>query len=695
MGDVCRNIREQIPELITGALTPERAAESRRHINQCQACSEYLQALQADDKLLGDFAEAMLPTVVRLEDKVIEALGREPSKQPVRFVLILRAITRSSRTKVAAAAVIIVTALIGVRIFTGRVGQERPAMVKDEEMPSDVFVERIEPEVEAPREDVAIRMRESAMVASDAELEAELWMVRELIAAGDIDGLAAMLERGRLESRIVAANYLAKIGDPRGIAALEELPGITYVGGEPNSLIAMLDSIAERLADPNESRMRVLGTFVARKDKAVEILDGKDVVVRLYKDWRAEPGSFEKVLIRLERSTVSFDLIKLDPNDVGDTVVAVFGEDQSDVNVAEAMGDYIYAELYKKGLRFSLSFGRFDSKEGLTVVFHDAFDANTPIEVEDWDVRTRRHTVISGCKPIPEANVVIFLRAHEGPRIQLGKYMLDEEGSLPVPRTRGSLNWFDFVVSHPEYGTAMVSKSLREEMTTILLPLVRRGSVAADRAVWGTIVDPQGNPVAGATIACREVRTLGEGLINPIDDSSKVISDVNGFFTFYMPNKKHRDERGVLVPPKSRYYLIIEAPQEYGLLHYSDWAMNGQDTTIIMEWGDYLRTFVFEDDSGLITDPERLKAIHIIIERKDEEWLRFRYNDWKDGGRFPLGTYQALLYRAGEPGEFEPLEVTEDSPEQLIFRLSGSIFYHGRVIHGLTDEPMEGVFVIA
>jgi hypothetical protein len=400
------------------------------------------------------------------------------------------------------------------------------------------------------------------------------------------------------------------------------------------------------------------------------------------------------VSVQVAGRSVNFDSVKFDPNEVGDSVVvAVFGEDQTDVNVAEAMGDCIYAEPYKKGLRLSLVVGQFPGKEGLTVVFHDAFDANAAAGMPYWNFGRGRLVAVG--KPIPEAEVEMFLRAYGGARIKVGRYFLDERGSLPVPCTRGSLNWFEFIVSHPEYGTAWVGKSVRESMTVISLPLVRRGSVAAERAIWGTIVDPEGSRVADATIACRHVRTLGEGLISSIDESAKVISDANGFFTFYMPNVKRRDERGLLIPPKSRYEVKIEAPKELELVPYVGGIMNGQETTVVMEWGDYLRTFVFEDSSGAITDLERLKAIHIIIDRKGEERLRFTYNDWKDGGRFPLGTYQALLYRAGEPGKFEPLEVTEDSPEQLIFRLSESIVYHGRVLHGLTGEPMEGVFVIA
>jgi anti-sigma factor RsiW len=60
MEKTCRIIQEQIAELVTGSLPVDKAAKLQRHINQCPACSKYLQALKADDKLLGDFADAMM-----------------------------------------------------------------------------------------------------------------------------------------------------------------------------------------------------------------------------------------------------------------------------------------------------------------------------------------------------------------------------------------------------------------------------------------------------------------------------------------------------------------------------------------------------------------------------------------------------------------------------------------------------------
>ncbi|UCG48999.1 MAG: carboxypeptidase regulatory-like domain-containing protein [Phycisphaerales bacterium] len=56
---------------------------------------------------------------------------------------------------------------------------------------------------------------------STNRLAAELQQLEQMFAAGDVRGLMAMLSRDRLESKVAAANYLARIGDARAIEALE------------------------------------------------------------------------------------------------------------------------------------------------------------------------------------------------------------------------------------------------------------------------------------------------------------------------------------------------------------------------------------------------------------------------------------------------------------------------------------------
>ncbi|GAG11496.1 unnamed protein product, partial [marine sediment metagenome] len=109
MENTCENIQEQIPELITGALPAEKTDELQQHISQCPACSEYLEALQADDKLLSEFAEVMQPKITRLENNVIDVLDGVASKKTDNSVSIVSTIIKGPFIKLAVAAVVIIT----------------------------------------------------------------------------------------------------------------------------------------------------------------------------------------------------------------------------------------------------------------------------------------------------------------------------------------------------------------------------------------------------------------------------------------------------------------------------------------------------------------------------------------------------------------------------------------------------------
>ena len=119
MKNSCENIQQQIPGLITGTLPAEKTAELRHHIDQCPNCSKYLEALQADDKLLGDFAEAMQPTLARLEKNIIDSLGRGELSKKGHTIPIWRTIMKSRITKIAAAAVIIAAVFCGLDLIIG------------------------------------------------------------------------------------------------------------------------------------------------------------------------------------------------------------------------------------------------------------------------------------------------------------------------------------------------------------------------------------------------------------------------------------------------------------------------------------------------------------------------------------------------------------------------------------------------
>jgi len=379
------------------------------------------------------------------------------------------------------------------------------------------------------------------------------------------------------------------------------------------------------------------------------------LAVRIYNDWQTDPKAYKLISVPSSGSSVSFDAVReVFPGIKDSAVIVVSGRQQKDEAVAAVMGDSICAERYKKGKRFSIPSPNSGTK-GST----------------EWAVTDALGFAFA------KASVDIFVRgvSSEGPYIYLHTVATDDQGLLEVPDLTGGLRYFSFIISKPNYGVSLLDRYIREQKE-LIVPL------------------PEGNPVGGAIIECSNIRTLGEGLIGALHGRSyKSLTDENGAFSFYLPNENIRDERGYLVPPKSKYNVRIEAPKELSLLPYVKPIENGRETMIYFERGERFRSFIFEDANGPMADPKKLQYINLTINRPDGSRVSLRYNDFKDGGCFPPGEYNAVRLGMHE-FDFEPLTVNEQSPDELIFRLPESILYYGQIVHGLTGEPMAGVFVI-
>lgn len=437
---------------------------------------------------------------------------------------------------------------------------------------------------------------------------------------------------------------------------------------------------AKKAAVPSER----FGSRQGRTKQKVEDLDGKDLVVRLYNNWQEAPASFEKATVEVNGRTVRFDF-----NDVDDSaVVAFFGEDQEDEAIRQLIGDRIYGWDYKKGLEFSLPEKPPSERPDFWWTFNDALG-----------------------NPIPNATVEIYLTDEER-QILVGQGKTDSQAQLKLPFCLGHGESVlrvgkasfcygtvqpRFVVSHPEYGMAVVNVYPDHEGNsphTIFIPAVPPGSEADRRSIWGVVVDLDNNPVSGILIQATCVYPLGADLVCGIPrQRCSVPTDEQGRFRLYLPTKKDNEKIGTLIPPKSEYYVMIKPPKRLGLLPFKGKIPNGRETIITLERAGYFRTFVFEDEKGPIADTNQLRQITLYIERPGKSKLWFKYDDFKAGGLSPPGTYEARMNSA-HGYKFEPIEVTADSPEQLVFKLQPSKLYYGQVVHGITGEPMPRAFVI-
>lgn len=135
---------------------------------------------------------------------------------PKRIKIIERIKAMKSFTKFAIAAMIIIVVLIAVGVFTSpdKEGYEKIAK-QQQDMPN------IKNSIETAKNTKSNLDFEPESAAE--KLEAELKTIEQMFDSVDVEGLTAMLSKGQYESKIAAANFIAKIGDIKALVALEEL----------------------------------------------------------------------------------------------------------------------------------------------------------------------------------------------------------------------------------------------------------------------------------------------------------------------------------------------------------------------------------------------------------------------------------------------------------------------------------------
>ena len=453
----------------------------------------------------------------------------------------------------------------------------------------------------------------------------------------------------------------------------------------PTALSNQEQAAPKELLKEREKKQKAFCEKMFRaRDLARKVLPGRQIIVRIYYDWKEDPGAFKLVSVKLNGLLLGFSRIASAYSQMPESaVIAVTGIDQEDQAVAAVIGDFIHAAPYKKKGSFSLWTKYFDDSGHKWWTFNDALG-----------------------NPIPNADVELLIGegSDKNPRISIGRDRLDEKGRLKPPKSTSQMMLFTFVVSHPDYGTALVEPQLNfapdNPPKIYTVPIVPIGTKADERTIRGVVVDTENNPVKGAIIECLGLETLGGGYISILSKYRlrpyRVRTEENGFFVMYLPIGQNTEKHGSLIPLASKYSVKIKAPKHLGLRNFSGAIRSGRDTIVTMlpvEPDSYFHCFLFEDETGPVTDPNKLKKIRLDIKRSNTT-RSFGYDQWKDGGIFPLGTYRAVIT---EPKTliFETVEVTDDTPELLLFKPRTSIVHFGQVIHGITDRPMAGVFVFA
>ena len=316
------------------------------------------------------------------------------------------------------------------------------------------------------------------------------------------------------------------------------------------------------------------------------------------------------------------------------------------------------------------------------------------------------HVIIDALgKPIPHAEVRLHRKTvDEKPVVQVS----DAEG-----RVRFAAKDYEyeprFEMRHVEYGFAVAAEptfeSRNNEVKTLRFPVAPDDSEAAQRAVHGRVVNAAGEAIANVQVRCNSVRTAGQGLIQPKHPLGAGLTDAEGRFRVYpaaQDSHSKLPEHGVMIPPQSSFELHLEPADE---AHFPVAGMyrNGKPQRIVLPDAAQLHQLRFQTKDGKVKRPDQFQNLIVRYmgpagaKRQPLEGsqpVTLSAATLRDGRRLALGVYRAQYYLNSRQVEFEPLTVTADSPEVLEFRLPPPTVFEGRVLDGVSQQPLKHAWVM-
>lgn len=207
-----------------------------------------------------------------------------------------------------------------------------------------------------------------------------------------------------------------------------------------------------------------------------------------------------------------------------------------------------------------------------------------------------------------------------------------------------------------------------------------------------------GEPVPGAALHCIDVRTPGEGLIQPTHPLADVLTDEAGRFSFYLPHEPNRRQPGDWIPADSFYELTIDVPTSDAYFPAAGRFSNASPQRIELVRPTLRRRVQWEaPGGGRLEKPAELRNLSVRLQRMDGDRPRIIPLDARSlaaGRSIVAGTYVATYHVDGRAVEYEPLEVRADGPEELLFRLPSTTVFHGRLVRGTDDSPLPGGLVL-
>ena len=417
---------------------------------------------------------------------------------------------------------------------------------------------------------------------------------------------------------------------------------------------------------------------------AAKLLPGRTLKMRIYDSWQTNPRIYKTIKVQLSGMVIDPNTIKdIFPGINESAVIAIVGEDQADPVVAAVLDRFVYVDMYQTDKPFNIwtSWSRLPDYKYW--VFTDALG-----------------------DPMPQTSVEIMLHSYfdESQEISLGKAVLDEKGRLEPLVLARNIYRFAFIISHPDYGKAIVEKytprpQAVDGILRYVAPFVPIDSQAALRAIRGTVVDRDGYALEGIPITCLGLLYKDDSRIDIYEQSNgKAITDENGWFTMYVPIEEEGLLSRRLIPPGARYSLSVRSPKSLNMNEHVEYAVPSGGEVLItltpMSVDKRFHTFAFEDGGDIITDPQELKKIKITYIRNRVDWKELTYGQWKDGCYLQSGTLRATMIRWDRPFTFSRIEVGPESPKELVFKIGDQIVYEGSVVEYKTNKPMTNILVL-
>jgi hypothetical protein len=117
MNSDCQKIKDQIADLVTGILSEAQVHVLEQHLNECPACRDYARALKDEDMLLTELFAKIDADMTSRQERVLQAVNNSYLSKQTETLPIRRTIMKSSITKLAAAAVIIIAVMLSIHLW--------------------------------------------------------------------------------------------------------------------------------------------------------------------------------------------------------------------------------------------------------------------------------------------------------------------------------------------------------------------------------------------------------------------------------------------------------------------------------------------------------------------------------------------------------------------------------------------------